>query len=175
VDLLASLKPAAPAAVWLEDNTAGLRTAGSASYQLNLGSVRPGTPSTGGPLRITLAWTDYPGSPAAARALVNNLDLELVDPNGKHYYGNAGLYGAGHRCLSADGKRDLCNNVEGISIPAAPNGPYTVFVHAANVPQGPQPFAIVASGDFVGGDLTIEGSVYLPVLNPRRGPDPSSD
>ena len=44
------------------------------------------------PLRVTLAWTDPPGDPAAAIKLVNNLDLvvtNLDDPaNPVIYYGN---------------------------------------------------------------------------------------
>lgn len=41
------------------------------------------------PLRITLAWDDYPASPQIPntnRKLVNDLDLILVDPNGTHHY-----------------------------------------------------------------------------------------
>ncbi|HFD39337.1 MAG TPA: hypothetical protein ENJ31_05755, partial [Anaerolineae bacterium] len=51
-----------------------------------------GTPTTCGPFRLTLAWTDYPGQPSAAKALVNDLDLEVIAPDGTHYYGNQGLY-----------------------------------------------------------------------------------
>ena len=99
-------------------------------------------PSTGGPLRLTLAWTDYPGSSAAAKALVNDLDLEVVAPNGTHYYGNFGLYSSGQclRPVTPSIKWDACNNVEGVIIPNAPYGTYTVYVHGYNVPQGPQPY-----------------------------------
>lgn len=41
------------------------------------------------PLKVTLAWDDYEGSPAAAEVvpkLVNNLDLLLRDPNGNYHY-----------------------------------------------------------------------------------------
>ena len=34
------------------------------------------------PLDVTLAWTDRPPSPAAASALVNDLDLEVTLPGG---------------------------------------------------------------------------------------------
>src|SRR5205814_2311361 len=37
------------------------------------------------PLKITLAYTDVPGLPAALPALVNDLDLEVVGPDGKVY------------------------------------------------------------------------------------------
>jgi len=117
-------------------------------------------PSAGGPFRVILAWTDYPGQPAAGKALVNDLHLEVIDPDGAHYYGNQGLYSGG-QCLGG-GKWDTCNNVEGVIIPSALDGTYTVIVHGANVPQGgSQPFALVASGD----DLREEQYlVYLPLL-----------
>jgi hypothetical protein len=40
------------------------------------------------PLRVTLAWSDYPGTPAAAGALVNDLDLTVTDPSGTVHYPN---------------------------------------------------------------------------------------
>ncbi len=136
--------------------------------------VTPGpspTPSTtpppvaGGPLRISLVWTDYPGVPAAADVLVNDLDLEVVAPGGVHYYGNFGLYTAGHclRQVSATVKWDACNNAEGVYIPNAPYGTYTVYVHGYEVPNGPQPFAVVASGDYLlsGG---LNKKIYLPMM-----------
>ncbi|MDQ7028425.1 MAG: hypothetical protein Q9O62_00930 [Ardenticatenia bacterium] len=45
-------------------------------------------PPTGGPFRITLTWTDYPDEPAAAKALVNDLNVEVIAPDGTHYYGH---------------------------------------------------------------------------------------
>jgi subtilisin family serine protease len=44
--------------------------------------------STAEPLKITLAYTDVPGLPAAIPALVNDLDLEVVAPDGRGYHGN---------------------------------------------------------------------------------------
>lgn len=43
----------------------------------------PGGAST---LKATLAWTDPPGAPNAAQALVNDLDLLLIDPSGRAHY-----------------------------------------------------------------------------------------
>ena len=119
---------------------------------------------TGDPFRVTLAWTDFPGEPAAAKALVNDLDLEVVAPDGTHSYGNQGVYGSG-QCLR-DGKWDQCNNVEGVIVPNAAYGTYTIIVHGINVPHGPQPFALVAAGDNVQGTGPSPRSykVYLPVV-----------
>ena len=48
---------------------------------------------TGEPLKITLAWTDYPSTPAASIHLVNDLDLRVDGPSGG-FVGNNFLYGA---------------------------------------------------------------------------------
>lgn len=120
-------------------------------------------PSGGeGVFRITLAWTDYPGELAAAKALVNDLDLEVIAPNGTHYRGNAGVY-TGGQCLRG-GQWDACNNVEGVIIPDAPNGVYQVIVRGINVPQGPQPFALAASG------VGLSGGGQQPTATPTWPP-----
>jgi hypothetical protein len=119
----------------------------------------PTQPSpSGNPLRVTLAWTDYPGSLSAAKALVNDLDLEVIAPNGTHYYGNGGTYTAGSSCLR-NGVWDACNNLEGVIIPGAEYGVYTIVVHGANVPSGPQPFALAAAGDALAGDAIAPAKI----------------
>ena len=125
----------------------------------------PTPPPTGGPFRVTLVWTDYPGQPLAAKVLVNDLDLEVIAPDGTHYYGNQGTY-TGGQCLRG-GKWDACNNVEGVVIPDAPYGTYTIIVHGYNVAQGPQPFAVAASGDYLReGGMPSPGQhrIYLPLV-----------
>ncbi len=176
--------------VKLDGNADGTATAandGSFTYNLNTpGSIAAGTHTVsatddenstgtdtftigggggqGGPFRVTLAWTDYPGEPAAAKALVNDLDLEVIAPDGTHYYGNGGLYSGG-QCLRG-GQWDACNNVEGVLIPEAEAGTYTVVVHGYSVAQGPQPFALVASGDGLaeGGQPGETHRIYLPLV-----------
>jgi hypothetical protein len=117
----------------------------------------------GGPFRITLVWTDYPGSTSAARALVNDLDLEVIAPDGTQYRGNAGIYTSG-QCLR-DGAWDACNNVEGVILSVPQNGRYTVYVRGINVPNGPQPFALVASGDCLNtGCAPMDKLLFLPAV-----------
>ncbi|NOX63625.1 MAG: S8 family serine peptidase [Chloroflexi bacterium] len=132
-----------PSTVWVDDAAFEVSTSGGDPTPTPTPTPTPGP--TGGPLRLTLAWTDYPGSPTAGKALVNDLDLEVIAPNGTRYYGNQGVYQGGP-CLR-EGKWDACNNVEGVIIPAAAYGTYRVIVHAYNIPQGPQPFALVVTGD----------------------------
>ncbi len=49
--------------------------------------VAPGTPI----LKVCMSYLDPAGSPAAALARVNDLTLEVTQPNGVDYWGNAGL------------------------------------------------------------------------------------
>lgn len=92
------------------------------------------------PLALALAYSDYPSALAAALNLVNDLDLTLAAPDGSILHPN-GLTGP-----------DDLNNVEVIDIPLAQTGTWTLAVSAANVPQGPQPYA-----------LYLRGAVYMPV------------
>ena len=79
------------------------------------------------PLRISLAWSDAPGSPFSA-AYVNNLDLE-VEIGGQTYLGNV-FSGA----LSiTSGEADAKNNLESVFLPAGQSGPVVVRVRATNI------------------------------------------
>jgi subtilisin family serine protease len=91
----------------------------------------------GHPLRVTLVWTDRHGMENTHGALVNDLDLEVVDPGGNVHLGWAGLTGV---------ERDRFNNYEEVSLASAPAGSYTLRVVGHNVPLGPQPFAVVVTG-----------------------------
>ncbi len=79
------------------------------------------------PFRVTLAWTDAPGS-TTGNAFRNDLDL-TVRVGGVTYRGNV-FSGA----LSvAGGAADTRNNVESVFLPAGTSGTFTVTVTAANI------------------------------------------
>jgi Subtilase family len=117
------------------------------------------------PLRVTLAWTDAPGT-LVAPALVNDLDLELTVGGVTVYRGN-NLAGA----FSVEGGQpDRLNNVESIylpadAIPAGVQGNYTVTVRAANI-----------AGDGVpGNDSNLDQDFALVIYNvasPLNPPPP---
>ncbi|MBU8898627.1 S8 family serine peptidase [Corallococcus sp. M34] len=79
------------------------------------------------PFRVTLAWTDAPGSTTGS-AWKNNLDLS-VDVGGKSYKGNVFTKGDSVTGGTADDK----NNVESVFLPAGVSGAFTVTVTAANI------------------------------------------
>ena len=86
------------------------------------------------PVKITLAWTDPEDDPGADSALVNDLDLVVVDPNGKAYLGNDS---------ENRGKTDSVNNVEQVTIPDPKTGEYTIRVKASSISSGSgQDFAL---------------------------------
>ena len=71
--------PTAPFDILFYDNATGLNTSGYTDYNITVTDA-------GAPLRITLAWTDYPGSPTAQGALVNDLDLQVTTPSASVLY-----------------------------------------------------------------------------------------
>ncbi len=84
------------------------------------------------PLRVTLAWTDPPGNPAAAIKLVNNLIL-MVSNNvtGDVYFGNdiptSSIYNETWNTNYAP-NLDTINNVENVFLPSSVARHYTVTV-----------------------------------------------
>lgn len=120
-----------------EDETYSLNTGQTQSFNYNI-------QSTNTPFKITLVWTDYPGSTVASKALVNDLDIKITSPTGKVYYGNdfTNPFDTGY---------DRTNNVENIFINSPEAGDYTVEVIGYNVPQGAQPFVLFSSADFGAG------------------------
>jgi subtilisin family serine protease len=90
-------------------------------------SVRGRVTSAAKPVRVTLCWTDAPGTPAA-NPIVNDLDLQVII-NGTTYLGN---HFAGSLSTSG-GSPDRLNNVESIWLPEGTTGDFEVRVVAANI------------------------------------------
>ena len=127
----------------------GLETGESSSMDV-------GVTATGQPLKVTLIWTDPPGSLAPGAALVNDLDLRVSAPDGTIYRGNQwtadniNVPGDKESAANPVGT-DALNNVESVLIQTPQVGVYDVTVLATDVPgfQGnkKQGFALVVTGD----------------------------
>ena len=87
-------------------------------------------------MRITLAWTDPPGNPAAGVKLVNNLDLVVTNlATGAVYYGN-NLTAATTPfsvVVNSNTSPDSVNNVENVFLPVPLGTNYAVTVIGRNV------------------------------------------
>jgi len=118
------------------------------------------------PFRVTLAWSDAPGTTVGA-PWVNDLDLE-VSIGGVTYLGNV----FSGKESAPGGAADIKNNVESVFLPAGTTGDFTITVRATNV-----------AGDGVPGndDLTDQDFALIvynasdgaPAL-PRVGPSPAA-
>ena len=134
----------------LVDQTEGLVDEQYIEYQINVESGAV-------PFEVTLVWTDAPGHPAAARQIVNDLDLTVSQ--GVTVY--KGSVWAGGNSVTG-GSRDSINVEENVRIAAPPTGIWTVRVAAPNVPLGPQPFALAITGGVgqAAGALALDRSEY---------------
>jgi subtilisin family serine protease len=93
-------------------------------------------------LRLTLVWTEPPAAAGSANAVVNDLDLELVDPLGTVYLGNVFFAG---RSISG-GARDDKNNVEQILIELPLVGTWQARVKGVSVAVSTQGYALIVTG-----------------------------
>lgn len=101
-------------------------------------------------LKITLCWNDIPASANAAKALVNDLDLQLINTTTNETWMPWVLSGYPKRdslLLPATRKRDSLNTVEQITVQNPVAGNYQVRVNGYNIATGPQDFYIAIQQD----------------------------
>ncbi|HSG18493.1 MAG TPA: S8 family serine peptidase [Anaerolineae bacterium] len=118
------------------DEAIGLNTSATAVYEFD---VSPG----GNPFKASLVWSDYPSTEAAAANLVNDLDLVVTASDGTTIY-KGNVFSSGWS--QTGGGADRVNNVENVYIQAATAGVWTIEIVGFNVPNGPQPYALVVMG-----------------------------
>ena len=114
------------------------------------GTVADGTK----PIRVTLVWTDPPGS--SDPALVNNLDL-MVNIGGTNYRGNVFTDGVS----TTGGAFDTKNNVENVFLPAGiPAGtPFSISVSAVALNGD----GILGNADSTDQHFSLVGSNFQPL------------
>ncbi len=135
-------------------NTPGLATSGSVSYQYNVGTA-------GAPLKFTVVWSDYAAAANASVTLVNDLDVLVTAPGGTQYRGN--VFSGGWS--TTGGSADRRNNVENVYLASAAAGTWTIQITGFNVPNGPQPFALVVDGSFGTGPTSTPTNTAVPPTN----------
>ncbi|MEM9374750.1 MAG: S8 family serine peptidase [Pseudomonadota bacterium] len=129
--------------VWDVYRNSGVGTGDLQTYTVQVQSNAPR-------LKVTLTWMDPPVPSAnwgnATIPVTNDLDLEVVAPDGTLYRGNN--YGADTQSATGGGS-DTMNNVEQVERTTPQPGLWTIRVRGTGVNQGPtQGYALVASGDF---------------------------
>ena len=122
IDLQASLMPLSEDAAWFLDGIE-IKTGGVYRYKF--------TSDGQAPLRAALVWNDYPNQSGEEQALVNDLDLKIITPDGRELWGNNVVGG------------DRKNNVEVLTLKTPAAGDYIVEVKGTKVVEGPQQFSII--------------------------------
>ncbi|MDT7903776.1 MAG: S8 family serine peptidase [Candidatus Caldipriscus sp.] len=123
--------------LFVVDDSVGVQSGAAKTYNVTVGcSSQFTTPY----FKVVLAWTDAPGS-----TLQNDLDLEVIAPNGTVYRGNQ--FSGGQSIPNPSG-RDFKNNVEVVYVENAQRGIWTVRVIGRTFnnpkPGGYQPYSLVA-------------------------------
>ena len=96
-------------------------------------------------LKLTLCWTDPAAVANAPKALINDLDIELVNNGNGQVWQPWVLSPApilDSLLLPAVRKKDTLNNIEQITIDNPAAGTYTIRVKGFSIPAGSQPFFI---------------------------------
>jgi hypothetical protein len=110
------------------------------------------------PFRVTMAYTDAPGTPGAGLSQHNDLDLE-VQVGGNFYRGNKFTLDAS-KPVNFTEAPDTLNNVESVFLPAGESGSFTVRVRPTNiVSDGIEPLGTNTRQDFA---LVIYNAEFPP-------------
>jgi hypothetical protein len=129
-----------PFTLWVDDHREGVTSGSVVNHAFD---VQEGTPLT-----ATLVWTDYPAALNAAVARVNELKLEVIDPQGDVWFQTLDdVTGAPEQTSVATDPHDSLNVEERLIFDTPSAGRWVVRVHGIDVPWGPQPFALVVRGD----------------------------
>jgi len=119
------------------------------------------------PLKCTLVWDDKEGTSSSSKALINDLDLRMIAPDGTTYYPWVlDKRNPGRAATRGDNRLD---NVEQVVVDTPQAGQWTVQVIGDSVPQGPEEFSLVCPfGAPAGPTLTPTGPT--PTLTPTTTP-----
>ncbi|NOS99980.1 MAG: S8 family serine peptidase, partial [Phycisphaerales bacterium] len=95
-------------------------------------------------IKVTIAWDDPPGTPNVSPALVNDLDLRILDPQlATHHPWTLDPIEPDQPATSE--RADHLNNMEQVYVSDPRPGKWTIQVAGFNVPQGPQSFSVCVS------------------------------
>ncbi|MEQ9305775.1 MAG: S8 family serine peptidase, partial [Marinoscillum sp.] len=103
-------------------------------------------------LKVVLAWIDPPANPGDHVALINDLNVELIDPSGEHYLPWVLKTDADIQKLKEPATRglDSLNNVEMVSIDLPAAGVYRVNVTSRGLISRDQGFSLAYALDTIG-------------------------
>jgi len=162
IDLEQTLAPGDGRSIWVDDRST-LAEGEFSEYKVSVKEANK-------ELKAVLVWSDYRSSTSASKNLVNDLDLEVIKPDGTTLLGNVFQNGRSQ----TGGNADRTNNVEVVLEKYASVGTWTIRVRNHDNP-GPynQNFAvaIASSGaeEVLPDLLPVENSLVVTDNIPERG------
>ena len=95
-------------------------------------------------LKVTIAWDDVPALPLVTTALVNDVDLVVLDPSGVQHF--PWTLDPGNPSTPAiQTQADRVNNIEQVYVANPASGAWRVEIHGFNIPIGLQSVSMAAS------------------------------
>ncbi len=96
-------------------------------------------------LRVMVYWTDFEATANASRALINDIDMQLITPLNDTINPWVLNTAPNATALNSPATRgvDNLNNVEQVTIDTVPSGNYTVLINGKAIPNGPQQYFIL--------------------------------
>lgn len=106
-------------------------------------------------VRVMVYWHDKEASASASIALVNNLDITLVDPTGASYQPWVLDFTPNATNLDLPATRGVNDrdNMEQITIDSPPSGNFILSVEGTSIPYGPQTYYVVY--EFISQEITL--------------------
>jgi len=117
-------------------------------------------------LKVTLCWMDPAGNPGAQKALINDLDLELVRPDGVTIFPFS-LDPANPSAAATASGPNTVDPIEQIIVDSPVAGTWTLHVKGTSIAQGPQPYAVCLNQS-----TTPPPISFSIVASPESGPVP---
>ena len=118
--------------------TGSISNAESIDYAVNVSSSTPN-------LKVTVSWTDPAATPGAAKALVNDIDLELIDPSGVTH--RPWKLDPSNPSAAATQDINSIDNVEQVLVNSPDEGEWTIRLNGSSI-QGSQDFAAFSNLPF---------------------------
>ena len=119
--------------------------------------------------RATMVYTDPAGSPAASKALVNDLSLRVTAPNGTQYWGNNGLWSG--NWSTPGGLANDVDTVENVFVNNAQAGNWTVEVIPTQINQDAH---VATSAMDAAYSLVVSGSCMGSATPEPPNPNPTT-
>ncbi|NJO25283.1 MAG: S8 family serine peptidase [Bacteroidia bacterium] len=115
-------------------------------------------PANSKQVKITLVWNDTAAMPGSAKALINDLDMELIHPASAQSWLPWVLNPAAHADSlqqTAKRKKDTLNNVEQVTVDNPQGGNYIIRIRSNTLQTATQAFAVAYQVD------TLESFTWL--------------